>query len=57
VESVAGDRVAGRAAHQAPAVDGTTAVTGLDAADGVVGRVVRARVVGSEGADLVARTA
>jgi ribosomal protein S12 methylthiotransferase RimO len=57
VESVEGDRVEGRAAHQAPEVDGTTAVTGLATADGVVGRVVRARVVGSEGADLVARTA
>jgi tRNA A37 methylthiotransferase MiaB len=57
VESVEGDRGEGRAAHQAPEVDGTTAVTGLATADGVVGRVVRARVVGSEGADLVARTA
>ncbi len=57
VETVEADRVEGRAAHQAPEVDGTTVVTGLTGADRVVGRVVRARVVGSEGADLVARTA
>jgi MiaB/RimO family radical SAM methylthiotransferase len=41
----------GRAAHQAPEVDGSTTVNGDDL---VVGRIVRARVVATEGADLVA---
>ena len=41
----------GRAAHQAPEVDGSTTVVG----DGLqVGRIVSARVVGTDGADLVA---
>ena len=46
--------VEGRAAHQAPEVDGTTTVRGLPEPLRVVGRIVAARVVGSEGADLVA---
>ena len=57
VESVTGDiggTVEGRAAHQAPEVDGTCTVHGLPAGDRVVGRIVRARVVGNDGADLVA---
>jgi ribosomal protein S12 methylthiotransferase RimO len=41
----------GRAAHQAPEVDGSTTVWGPDL---VVGRLVRARVVTTDGADLVA---
>ncbi|MGH8894067.1 MAG: MiaB/RimO family radical SAM methylthiotransferase, partial [Actinomycetes bacterium] len=57
VETVAGELVEGRAAHQAPEVDGTTTVSGLAAADRMVGRLVRARVVGSDGADLVAEVA
>jgi ribosomal protein S12 methylthiotransferase RimO len=54
VERVSGADAEGRAAHQAPEVDGTTTVTGLPARDLVVGRVVRARVVAGDGADLVA---
>lgn len=48
------DRPVGRAAHQAPEVDGTTTLTG---AGGVhPGDLVRARVTGTEGIDLVAET-
>ena len=58
VESVTGGvgssgTVEGRAAHQAPEVDGTCRVHGLPAEDRVVGRFVQARVVGCDGADLV----
>jgi ribosomal protein S12 methylthiotransferase len=50
----AGEEYAGRAAHQGPEVDGTTALEG--ALDGVrVGDFVRATVVASEGVDLIAR--
>ena len=41
----------GRAAHQAPDVDGTTIVQGIGLR---VGDLVAARVVGSEGVDLIA---
>jgi ribosomal protein S12 methylthiotransferase len=51
VESVDGDRVEGRAAHQGPEVDGTTTVRGARAR---VGDVLRARVTATDGADLVA---
>ncbi len=44
----------GRAAHQGPEVDGTTTVTGLEVA-AAVGDMIRARVVGADGVDLVAR--
>jgi len=44
--------VVGRAAHQGPDVDGVTTLLGSGAR---VGDVVRARVVATEGADLVAR--
>jgi ribosomal protein S12 methylthiotransferase RimO len=44
--------VEGRAAHQGPEVDGSTTVTG--AAGAVVGSILTATVVGSDGADLVA---
>ncbi|MDQ3576319.1 MAG: radical SAM protein, partial [Actinomycetota bacterium] len=50
VESDADD-CAGRAAHQAPEVDGECVV--LDGADYVIGDLVRARVIDSEGVDLV----
>jgi len=57
VESVrdeGGSRVVeGRAAHQGPDVDGTTTLLGADAA--APGDLVAAVVVGTEGADLVAR--
>ncbi|HET9945050.1 MAG TPA: 30S ribosomal protein S12 methylthiotransferase RimO [Actinomycetes bacterium] len=56
VESLdrAGGVAEGRAAHQAPEVDGTTTVRGLDvlARPPRVGDLVRAKVVGSDGADL-----
>ncbi|WP_405065969.1 radical SAM protein [Kribbella sp. NBC_01510] len=46
----------GRAAHQGPEVDGSTTVTGLPA--GVrVGDLVSAKVVGSDGVDLIAEFA
>ena len=45
-------QAAGRAAHQGPEVDGTTSVTGLD--HPVVGDLVDAVVVDSEGVDLIA---
>ncbi|WP_433168363.1 MiaB/RimO family radical SAM methylthiotransferase [Kribbella sp. CA-247076] len=46
----------GRAAHQGPEVDGSTSVTGLP--DGVrVGDLVSAKVVGSDGVDLIAEFA
>jgi hypothetical protein len=38
-------------------VDGTTTIRGLAGPDGVVGHMVRARVVASDGADLVAAVA
>ncbi len=50
VESVHGGLVEGRALHQAPEVDGTTTLPDVDAA---VGAIVRARVVATDGVDLV----
>jgi ribosomal protein S12 methylthiotransferase len=53
VEAVEDDEVEGRAAHQAPEVDGSTLVSGAPA--GVrVGDLVRAEVTGSAGVDLTA---
>ncbi|MFJ8435722.1 30S ribosomal protein S12 methylthiotransferase RimO [Kitasatospora sp. NPDC094019] len=52
VESVDGDVVEGRAAHQAPETDGLTTLLGAE--DAEVGQFYRARVVASEGVDLVA---
>jgi ribosomal protein S12 methylthiotransferase len=52
VESVDGDVATGRAAHQAPEVDGATTLTG--AAGLRVGDLVPAVVTGSEGVDLIA---
>src|SRR5262249_36994837 len=58
VDSVGPDGVEGRGAHQAPEVDGSTLlVAGEGGADlGVLrpGDLVRARVTGSDGVDLVA---
>jgi ribosomal protein S12 methylthiotransferase RimO len=45
----------GRAAHQAPEVDGTVLVEG--GASLAVGQIVRAEVVGSQGVDLIAKMA
>ncbi|MDY0814171.1 30S ribosomal protein S12 methylthiotransferase RimO [Kitasatospora purpeofusca] len=52
VESVDEDVVEGRAAHQAPETDGLTTLLGVE--DAEVGQFYRARVVASEGVDLVA---
>ncbi len=53
-EVLGGDRYLGRAAHQAPEVDGTTeVVTGKPATPGDLLRVV---VTGSDGVDLIAAT-
>src|SRR5690606_11170298 len=52
VESASGGVAEGRAAHQAPEVDGATTLQG---ARGVrVGDLVRARVTAAEGVDLIA---
>jgi ribosomal protein S12 methylthiotransferase len=52
VESVVGGSIEGRAAHQAPEVDGVTTVTG--AYDAAVGDLVVAVVTGNDGVDLLA---
>jgi ribosomal protein S12 methylthiotransferase len=54
VEAVTGDGLEGRAAHQAPEVDGATLVTDAPV-DVQVGDLVRAEVTGSAGVDLTAR--
>jgi len=54
VEAVTGDGLEGRAAHQAPEVDGATLVTGAPV-HAQVGDLVRATVTGSAGVDLTAR--
>jgi ribosomal protein S12 methylthiotransferase len=55
VVAAVGSVVSGRAAHQGPDVDGTTAVALPVGANAEVGAMVRADVVGSDGADLLAR--
>jgi ribosomal protein S12 methylthiotransferase RimO len=54
VEEITPDGAAGRAAHQAPEVDGATLVPDAPA-DVRVGDLVRAEVTGSAGVDLTAR--
>ncbi len=63
VDSIGRDGVEGRAAHQAPEVDGSTSLIGnLDDRDGAgvdlaalrPGDLVRSRVVGNDGVDLMA---
>jgi ribosomal protein S12 methylthiotransferase len=56
VDSVVDGVVEGRAAHQAPEVDGSTTLTGPSPDLGVLrpGELVRAVVTGTEGVDLVA---
>jgi ribosomal protein S12 methylthiotransferase RimO len=61
-EELGAGRYLGRAAHQAPEVDGTTevltaAVPGPDSAPPAVGDLVRVTVTGSDGVDLVADAA
>jgi ribosomal protein S12 methylthiotransferase len=53
VESVDGDVVEGRAAHQGPEVDGTTLLTGTY--DARVGELLTGTVTGTDGVDLIAR--
>jgi ribosomal protein S12 methylthiotransferase len=53
VESIDGDVIEGRAEHQAPEVDGTTTLSRAGARI-AVGDVVPARVVATNGVDLVA---
>ncbi|GAA0550799.1 30S ribosomal protein S12 methylthiotransferase RimO [Paractinoplanes ferrugineus] len=53
VDSVAGGEVEGRAEHQAPEVDGSTSLVG-ESAGLRPGDLVRARVTGTEGVDLIA---
>jgi ribosomal protein S12 methylthiotransferase len=53
VEVVDADGVEGRAAHQAPEVDGSTTLVGA-VADLRVGDLVTATVTGTEGVDLIA---
>ena len=61
VESIDGDRAEGRAAHQGPEVDGTTAIVGDSVGDPVggsglrVGDLVTATVTGTDGVDLIAQ--
>jgi len=54
VEAVTGDGLEGRAAHQAPEVDGATLVTDAPV-HSQVGDLVRATVTGTAGVDLTAR--
>jgi tRNA A37 methylthiotransferase MiaB len=58
VDAVGDDEIEGRAAHQAPEVDGSTTLvagdTGVDLAALRPGDLVRARVTATEGVDLVA---
>ena len=55
VESLDGAAAEGRAAHQAPEVDGTTTLVPCPGAGLRVGDLVRAVVTGASGVDLVAR--
>jgi hypothetical protein len=55
VDTIADGVIEGRAAHQAPEVDGsTTLVGGFDGAVLRPGDLVRAKVIRTEGVDLVA---
>ena len=58
IDTVGDDEIEGRAAHQAPEVDGSTTLVagdqGVDLAALRPGDLVRARVTGTEGVDLIA---
>ena len=54
VDSAVNGEVEGRAAHQAPEVDGSTTLVGGDLAALRPGDLVRAKVIATEGVDLVA---
>ena len=53
VESLEGDQVVGRAAHQGPEVDGATSLVGSSSV--AIGDFVDASVIGSVGVDLISR--
>lgn len=54
-EDAGADRIAtGRAEQQGPDVDGATLLTAIPAGDVRVGEIITARVVGTEGVDLIA---
>ena len=53
VETVEGDTVVGRAAHQGPEVDGATSLVGSPGL--AIGDFVDATVIGSVGVDLISR--
>jgi tRNA A37 methylthiotransferase MiaB len=53
VEEIEGSVAEGRADHQGPEVDGTTTVPDAPAGTGI-GDIVRARVTGTDGVDLIA---
>ncbi|MEV5962398.1 radical SAM protein [Kribbella sp. NPDC051952] len=56
IESLDDDEAEGRAAHQGPEVDGSTTLTGLP--ENIrVGDLVSAKVIGSDGVDLIAEFA
>lgn len=57
IESIEGDVVEGRAAHQGPEVDGSTylSLESSEIRDFQVGQYIRAHVLGSDGADLIAQ--
>jgi hypothetical protein len=57
VDSVVDGVVEGRAAHQAPEVDGSTTLVGAAAAQLRPGDLVVATVTGTDGVDLVAEPA
>ena len=58
VDTIDSDEIEGRAEHQAPEVDGSTTLvagaTSVDLAALRPGDLVRARVIGTEGVDLIA---
>jgi MiaB/RimO family radical SAM methylthiotransferase len=56
IDTIADGVVEGRAAHQAPEVDGSVTLTGGDLAALQPGDLVRATVTGTEGVDLIAST-
>ncbi|WP_045741495.1 MULTISPECIES: 30S ribosomal protein S12 methylthiotransferase RimO [Actinoplanes] len=57
IDTIEGDEVEGRAEHQAPEVDGSTTLVGGEGVDLAAlrpGDLVRAKVTGTEGVDLIA---
>jgi len=54
IDTIAEAEVEGRAAHQAPEVDGSTTLSGGDLQSLRPGDLVRAKVTGTSGVDLIA---